>query len=277
MRQFRYILLLCLSLLAKVAIAQLPDGATAPDFTFTDINGNTQNLYSYLNQGKYVAIDISATWCVPCWNYHNGGVMDSIYLAHDLPGAGDWKVMFIEADANTDSADLHGTGTNTQGDWVQSAGYTIIDPLQGTALNNFRNGYAISVYPTFYMICPNKKVYQDTFRTILAPYVQTWEYAADNLCTAAGIDNLKDYNPVTIYPNPARTTTNIYFALNNAGKIILTVTNMIGEVADVRDYGVLYPGDQFLVYDVSRLRQGVYFFTLTSGAGRSVRKKIIIQ
>ena len=44
--------------------AQLPgknlsDGSIAPDFTFTDMNGNTQNLYTYLNAGKVVVIDIS--------------------------------------------------------------------------------------------------------------------------------------------------------------------------------------------------------------------------
>ena len=66
--------------------AQIPDGATAPDFTFTDIDGNTQNLYAYLNAGKYVAIDVSATWCNPCWNYHTSGVMDSLYVLHDIPG-----------------------------------------------------------------------------------------------------------------------------------------------------------------------------------------------
>jgi hypothetical protein len=31
----------------------------APDFTFTDMNGNTQHLYSYTNAGKVVVLDIS--------------------------------------------------------------------------------------------------------------------------------------------------------------------------------------------------------------------------
>ena len=44
--------------------AQLPgkglsNGSIAPDFTFTDMNGNTQHLYSYLDAGKAVVIDIS--------------------------------------------------------------------------------------------------------------------------------------------------------------------------------------------------------------------------
>jgi len=42
--------------------AQLPNGSTAPDFTFTDMNGVSQNLYTYLNAGKVVVVDASTTW-----------------------------------------------------------------------------------------------------------------------------------------------------------------------------------------------------------------------
>ena len=40
----------------------LPDGSTAPNFTFTDMSGTSRTLYTYLNAGKPVVLDISATW-----------------------------------------------------------------------------------------------------------------------------------------------------------------------------------------------------------------------
>ncbi|NBC25045.1 MAG: redoxin family protein, partial [Bacteroidetes bacterium] len=59
--------------------AQLQDGAEAPDWTLTDLDGNTHSLYDELNAGRQVYLVFSATWCAPCWSYHNSGNMETIY------------------------------------------------------------------------------------------------------------------------------------------------------------------------------------------------------
>ena len=66
--------------------AQLPSGAVAPDFTATDINGQSWHLYDILASGKIVVLEISATWCPPCWAYHNSGAMQELYAAHGPAG-----------------------------------------------------------------------------------------------------------------------------------------------------------------------------------------------
>lgn len=145
------------------ATAQLPDGSIAPDFTLTDINGVTHNLYTYLDQGKTVFIDVSATWCGPCWGFHETGALDDLWANHGPAGGtgvsanttDDVIVIFIEGDGTTTDAELHG-GTGSQGDWVTGVDHPIIDLAPGAEANNFGNDYNIGYFPTIYKICPNR-------------------------------------------------------------------------------------------------------------------------
>ena len=131
------------------AFAQLPNGSVAPDFTATDINGQTHTLSTYLAAGKTVIIDISATWCGPCWNYHNSHYLDDVATAYGPEGSDEVVVLFVEGDGATTLADLYGTGNNTRGNWVEGANYPIINSA------TIANLYEISYFPTVYRICPD--------------------------------------------------------------------------------------------------------------------------
>lgn len=147
--------------LSATMFAQLTPGSTAPNWTYQDLNGNTWDLYTLTAAGKTVFIDVSATWCGPCWNYHNTHALRDIYDQYGPTGTivpGEIMVFFIEGDAATTIADLNGTGSNTQGDWVTGTTYPIIDP--GAATNTFNTNYAIGYFPTVYKVCPDNKIYE---------------------------------------------------------------------------------------------------------------------
>ena len=143
--------------------AQLPDGSTAPDFTLTDMNGTTHQLYNLLDQGYTVFIDFSAVWCPPCWGYHTSGALEDLYMNHGpagYPGVNanttdDVMVFFIEGQGGT-LAELNGNGANTQGDWVTGTPYPIIPTYSGTNSQQVTSDYAIGYWPTIYMICPDR-------------------------------------------------------------------------------------------------------------------------
>ncbi|MBK9422057.1 MAG: T9SS type A sorting domain-containing protein [Flavobacteriales bacterium] len=135
------------------AMAQIADNSVAPDFTATDLNGNSQHLYDYLDQGYTVFIDVSATWCGPCWSYHNSGALEGLYDQYG-PGTTEDKVMvfMVEGDASTSIADLNGPGPNSQGDWVTGTPYPILDNA------GIADAYQITYFPTIFKVCPNRIV-----------------------------------------------------------------------------------------------------------------------
>ena len=141
------------ALLGGSAMAQLPDYSICPDWTGTDLNGNTHNLYSLLDSGYTVIIDVSATWCGPCWSYHNTHAIRNLYDTYG-PGTAENKVraFFIEGDASTTLADLQGNTAQTQGDWIDGTTYPIIDNA------SIANLLEITYFPTIYKVCPNRVI-----------------------------------------------------------------------------------------------------------------------
>ncbi|MDX2281300.1 MAG: T9SS type A sorting domain-containing protein [Saprospiraceae bacterium] len=138
---------------------QLPNGSIAPDFTVTDLNGNQINLYSLLNAGKTVYIDIFASWCHICWDYKNTGALETIWETYGPSGTNEAYVIAIEGDANTNLACLFGpNGCNgsTQGNWTTGTSHPIVHDATIAGL------YDISYYPTVFMVCPSSKTVWET-------------------------------------------------------------------------------------------------------------------
>ena len=252
-------LLLSLAVFAGISSvkAQLPDGSIAPDFTVSAYqswlsaagmnNNGTYKLYDYLDAGYTVFLDVSATWCGPCWNHHLTGALDDLYINHGPAGqlgvsastTDNVMVIWLDGDGTTaDATMLDGNGAI--GNWIEPNAtlgqipFPMANPISATA-NQINNGYDIAYYPTIYKICPNRVVTEvgqltatEFYATVAAcpppasavADVTMMSYDADTyICTGSS------HTPeVTIQNNGTSNLTNATVTITQGGNTVSTGT-----------------------------------------------------
>jgi len=155
----KYLFVILFSISSLYSYSQLPDGSIAPDFTTTDVNGNSHTLYDYLDQGYTVILQISAVWSGPDWNYSSNGVLQEIWEAHGPAGepgvsantTDDVMILWFEGDPNTALSELE---NSSFGNWLAPNGVALNYPIIND--DNIASLYNLPYWPIIYTICPNR-------------------------------------------------------------------------------------------------------------------------
>ncbi|MEO5928796.1 MAG: ice-binding family protein [Candidatus Kapaibacterium sp.] len=95
----------------------------------------------------------------------------------------------------------------------------------------------------------------------------------------AGVDISQRMNGYSVsnYPSPARGEVNFSFALPVAGDVLLTISDELGREVAILAPGYSAAGTHTVLFDASKLADGVYYYALHAGSTTLAGKMIIVK
>lgn len=254
--------LFALSLQAQVSLTE------APDFTVTDIHGESHNLYSILDQGKYVMVDLYAYWCGPCCN--TAPSIKQTYLDFGCNTA-DLYVIGLEADGTLAQTEDFELNCGSEG------GHPVASGLDGGG-SDAVDAFAPAAFPTIILIAPDRSIVEQD----IWPYTTSGTEALLNgygiqKAECAVVSNVTEtafFGQVEVSPNPFSNEVRIAFELNEAAEVRIDVLNLLGQSLFTVQAGDLAAGAQLIPVNTAGLAEGTYFVRINAGEHTSKSVKI---
>lgn len=230
--------------------ASLQAQVTAPDFTATDCNGVSHNLYSTLNTGKVIVLD----WVMPC-----GACVGPSLTAYNI------------VQSYTSGNVLHYL--------IDDAGNTSCSTLSGWATNNgignnrttfstsaiVENNYGGTGMPHIVVVGPNHTIYFNGFNSG-AGNATSIQNAINSALSSTGVfePQISGIN-LTALADPKSHSLLVSFSLKESALVSLQMINELGEVIQSKELGNLTTGLYNNQLDLNGKAKGVYFLRLISG------------
>ena len=253
-KTFILIALLTLSL-------QLTWAQTAPDFTFTDVHGETHNLQHTLDQGFIVLLDFFFVDCPPC----QATAPDIQSIHEDYQGKN--VIIFSISHRDEDSyIDQYKSG----------AGLTYISGgIEGGGdeiLTAYATANGFSGFPTFSVICNdgsiswniNVQSLRDCLET--CGVVDSDDYLAQSATAIQSVASLQD---AFFAPNPSRSLSRLQFELTTSTNVTMSLMNAQGALVQKVFNGQLAAGIHNFDVDLTNLATGSYWLRIQNAKGQT--------
>ncbi len=237
---------------------------TAVDFTATDCNGNTINLFEILDRGQYVLIDFFYYNCGPCQK-----ACPKLVEAYEALGCNEHDVFFMEISYTDSDAKCQ--------EWDEMFGvkYPTIG-VDGGGLE-IADAYGIYTFPTVILISPRKSILIQDF-----PYFETGQDVVDKLTSSYIIEEYpcseepeepeEPENPddgtigyeelaegsFKLYPNPASSYVRIVSDINNEAEV--KILDISGRCVK----NVVIENLNDVTINIDDLDKGIYFMMINN-------------
>ncbi len=133
------------------------------------------------------------------------------------------------------------------------------------------------------VICVATRLVGDSTEVWCSTY-SNMNYEGISIYTQASVTGLEesDLLPSKLsleqnFPNPFNPTTHIRFSLAQAGKVRLTISNVLGQNVRTLINRTLPSGSHEVVFNAAKLPSGIYFYSLQAGKTRLTRKMLLVR
>ena len=235
----------------------------APNFNAIDARGNYQDLYSYLNNGKYVLL---------CFFY------DTCFASQST--VPEINNAFINFGCNTEDVFFMGINLdNTDGEVIAfenefALHYPNVSGIDGGG-NDIVNLFQVIAFPTIILIAPDKTIpKQDIWPLTTVNIVDELISAGTDTasCPFAAINKpSENVSLFQIYPNPAKD----YFFISNPSTekdLTIKLFNNLGKNVLTKNISNFTKEN----IDISYLNSGIYFIQVSKFGSLMFSEKIVI-
>lgn len=235
----------------------------ATNFTATDCNGTSHDLFSELNSGKVVVL----TWVMPCASCINDA-RGAFEAAQSFSSSHPGRVVYYLID------DFGNQSCNTLLGWANTNGIksnVTIFRNEGVVINE--DDYGGTGMPHVAVIGPDRKIYfnvrngsnnQSAIKTAIATAL-----------TQTSVDESGEGSSSVIFPNPANDQLTICFNVKNCLQPRVEIFNMLGEKLPEGEQTQSMNG-RFIV-NTSSYETGMYVLKLSAGTNSTMQNFIIAR
>jgi len=231
---------------------------TAPDFTFTDINGIEHNLQNALDDGKVILLDFFFVNCGPCNTW--APEIDAIVADFEDTNLEVWAISDRDDNAYIQGSIFNPTHSNHFVGGSEGDG--------SATVNLFANNFNFTGFPTYAVICADGSITWDIW-----PISAGAEEIRNQLTEECGVMltsntyDIEALSQVSVYPNPAKNNCTVELNLEENTTLSLDLFNTLGQVVSSVGTETYSTGKQFIQLDLSNLSAGLYNLRMQSVDG----------
>ena len=236
---------------------------TATDFTATDCDGVTFNLFDELNSGKVIVL----CWVMPC-GACEGPALTTLNVVNSYMSSNPHTVYMYVADdyANTTCASLQ--------NWMNNQGIIGPNSFSDASINMADYG-SIGMPKIVVMAGASHTVFYNANDGVNAGDLQT---AINAALQVIGIDEHSVFaSSLQVYPNPSNDKSELKFSLTENASIEISLFNMAGICVSEIYHGDLMQGAHSIEFRTSEIAAGTYLIKVSDGFKSNYMNLLIVH